>query len=305
MATRRTVAAFIGACLLLAWGQYVTAAQAMREPVHRTAIVSAFQPEWEALKASVENPQEQVIAGTIFITGSIAGKPVVLFLSGISMVNAAMTTQLALDHFTIDRLVFSGVAGAIDPALKIGDVVVPASWSQYLEAVFAREVAQDFELPFFAGRTVPTFGMIFPQPVQIARGTAMPEKVMWFDVDAGLLAVAKRIESTSLTRCTAGKECLRHQPRVVIGGKGVSGQAFVDNAAFREYISTAFMAASVDMETAALAHVAYANKVPFIAFRSLSDLAGGGEGKNEIGTFLQLASDNSAAIVKAFIAALP
>ena len=59
------------------------------------------------------------------------------------------------------------------------------------------------------------------------------------------------------------------------------------------------------MESAAVAQVAYANSIPFIAFRSLSDLAGGGEGENEMGTFMSLASDNSASVVTAFIAALP
>ena len=59
------------------------------------------------------------------------------------------------------------------------------------------------------------------------------------------------------------------------------------------------------METAAVAHVAYANDVPFIAFRSLSDLAGGDPGDNQARTFFQIASDNSAAVVQAFIKALP
>lgn len=45
----------------------------------------------------------------------------------------------------------------------------------------------------------------------------------------------------------------------------------------------------------------YANAVPFVAFRSLSDLAGGGEGANEMVTFLSLAADNSAEVVKAFL----
>jgi adenosylhomocysteine nucleosidase len=58
------------------------------------------------------------------------------------------------------------------------------------------------------------------------------------------------------------------------------------------------------MESAAVAHVAYANRVPFIAFRSLSDLAGGGKGENELGIFFQLAADNAAAIVRAFVRAL-
>jgi adenosylhomocysteine nucleosidase len=92
-------------------------------------------------------------------------------------------------------------------------------------------------------------------------------------------------------------------PRLVVGGNGVSGQAFVDNAAFREYTFRTFQANVLDMETAAMAHVAYANGVPFIAFRSLSDLAGGGEGENEIGTFFKIAADNSARVLLAFLAA--
>ena len=55
------------------------------------------------------------------------------------------------------------------------------------------------------------------------------------------------------------------------------------------------------METAAVAHVAYVNEVPYLAFRSLSDLAGGGPGENELGTFFELASANSAALVMEFL----
>ena len=56
---------------------------------------------------------------------------------------------------------------------------------------------------------------------------------------------------------------------------------------------------------AAIAHVAYSNEKPFIAFRSLSDLAGGDPGENQWATFVQLASGNSAAVVLAFLEALP
>jgi len=59
------------------------------------------------------------------------------------------------------------------------------------------------------------------------------------------------------------------------------------------------------MESAGVAQVTYTNRVPFIAFRSLSDLAGGGDAENEIGTFFQLASDNSSAVVREFLKALP
>ena len=87
------------------------------------------------------------------------------------------------------------------------------------------------------------------------------------------------------------------------GGNGVSGAAFVDNAAFREYAFKTFEASVLDMETAATAQVAYANGVPFIAFRSLSDLAGGGKGDNEIATFFRLAAENSANVLLAYLTA--
>lgn len=58
------------------------------------------------------------------------------------------------------------------------------------------------------------------------------------------------------------------------------------------------------METAAIAMVAYANGVPYIAFRSLSDLAGGGQANsNEIRAFEHLAARNSAAFVLAYLEA--
>ena len=85
----------------------------------------------------------------------------------------------------------------------------------------------------------------------------------------------------------------------------MSGSAFVDNAAFREHTFETFGARVLDMESAAVAHVAYANGVPFLAVRSLSDLAGGGPGENEIGVFFGLAADNAAAVVRALLRALP
>jgi adenosylhomocysteine nucleosidase len=304
MVERLGFARILIAVLLLIFNASANAAETL-DTTSRTAVISAFEPERAALQAMLQNRREYLVNGTSFHTGTIDGKPVVLFLSGISMVNAAMTTQIALDRFTIDRIVFSGIAGGVDPNLRIGDVVVPQAWSQYLEAVFARDKDGAYLLPSFADRPLANFGMIFPQPVQIARDHQEPEKRMWFPVDTQLLAVARGLSATSLKFCTSDKKCLAHKPRIVVGGYGVSGQAFVDNKAFREYARRTFDAEVLDMESAAVAHVAYANKTPFIAFRSLSDLAGGGEGENEMEIFFQLASDNSAAVVKAFLGALP
>ena len=104
-----------------------------------------------------------------------------------------------------------------------------------------------------------------------------------------------------MARCTADGRCLDRSPRIAVGGAGVSGGAFVDNAAFRRWVFETFGARVLDMESAAVAHVAYANDVPFVAVRSLADLAGGGEGANRMEIFLDLAAGNAAAVVKAML----
>lgn len=273
----------------------------------RVAVISAFPAELALLETKVADAHKQSINGVEFTTGTLEGKPVVLFLSGISMVNAAMNAQLALDRFRVSHIVFTGIAGGVNPQLQIGDVVVAQRWAEYLEALFAREVAPGWFQPPSHQTDVklPNFGMIHPRPVGVrSAGHPQEEKKLWFDADPQLMAIARRAApGVTLDRCDVQKHCLERQPRVVVGGQGVSGQAFVDNAAFREYTFGTFDASVLDMETAAVAHVAYANGVPFIAFRSLSDLAGGGEGENQIKTFFKLAADNSARVLLAFFAA--
>ena len=86
---------------------------------------------------------------------------------------------------------------------------------------------------------------------------------------------------------------------------GVSAGVFADNVEWRDYLHDAWGARVLDMESAAVAQVAYANEVPVIVFRSLSDLAGGDAGENRMMAFMALASVNSADVVRAFVAALP
>lgn len=88
---RRIGIALLGVWLLLSVAPFEPLGAAPRDEVRRTAIISAFQPEWLALQANLTDREERVINETVFVTGTIAGKAVVLFLSGISMVNAAMT----------------------------------------------------------------------------------------------------------------------------------------------------------------------------------------------------------------------
>ena len=301
-------AALLALALLQAGcGTVPPAADAVRlDATPRIAVVSAFQPELTLLLGRLEQPRRHTVNGVEFATGNLQGKPVLLFLSGVSMVNAAMTTQLALDRFRVTHLVVSGIAGGVNPGLHVGDVTVAQHWGQYMEVLAAREVAPGrYQAPaWMKDATIPPYGIFHPRSVEV-RSAARPEieRRFWFDVDPALLATARQVQDLPLQRCDPDRRCLTRTPRVVVGGRGVSGPAFVDNAAYREYTFRTFEANVLDMETAAIAQVAYANGVPYIAFRSLSDLAGGGEGENELGTFFRIAADNSARVLLAFLAA--
>jgi len=270
----------------------------------RIAVISAFAPELTVLLPQVQNPVKHRANGVEFTTGTLSGKPVVVFLSGISMTNAAMNTQLALDRFNVSHIVFSGIAGGVNPGLHIGDVTVPAQWGQYMEWLMAREDKPgQYSAPAWmkSELTMPAFGMMHPRPVEV-RSAAGSAKKFWFAADPQMLAVARNLQNVALEHCHAST-CLKQVPKLVVGGNGVSGQAFVDNRAFREYAFKTFEANVLDMETAATAMVAHSNGVPYIAFRSLSDLAGGGEGENEMGTFMGIAAANSARVLQAFLTA--
>lgn len=277
--------------------------------VPRIAIISAFEPELALLRAETRVTATRVVNGRTQWLGTLRGHDVVLSLSGFSMVNAAMTTQALLDRTSVRAIVFSGIAGGVNPSLHVGDVTVPAQWGNYQESVFARETPAGIA----SARTTtafPAFGMMVPQATSVTARAGGPdslERRFWFPADTAALATARvAAHRVTLRRCVeASGPCLSHAPRVVVGGNGVSGPTFVDNARYREWVWSTFQADALDMETAAVAVVAYENRVPYVAFRSLSDLAGGGEGPNEVPLFLRLAAENAAAVVLAYLEALP
>ncbi|MCJ2186735.1 5'-methylthioadenosine/S-adenosylhomocysteine nucleosidase [Novosphingobium beihaiensis] len=281
----------------------------------RTVVMTAYRPEWNALVHAVSDPKEYTLNGGTYLTGTLEGKPVLLMQSGVSMVNAAMNTQLVLDHFAVKRIVFSGIAGGVDPHLSIGDVVVAEDWGQYLEVNFARKAGNGWLSPEPVDPKAPAnWNFMYPRGTRVGNADEAPERHYTFKMDPQLLAVAREIApKVAMERCVPpspqqlpdSELCLHKAPKVVVGGTGVSAGVFADNAQFREYLYAAWHARVLDMESGAVAQVAYANEVPTIIFRSLSDLAGGDKEKNMEDTFEHLASVNSAHVVRAFLAALP
>jgi Phosphorylase superfamily len=79
------------------------------------------------------------------------GHRLILVNTGVGISNTAITTTLLLTQFpSVTRLIGSGVAGDVDPSLRVGDVIVPEKWAMYQHQVFAKEVAPGvYEPPGF------------------------------------------------------------------------------------------------------------------------------------------------------------
>jgi adenosylhomocysteine nucleosidase len=310
----------------------------LSECTARIGIVSAFGQEAAILVGQTRSARTWVINGNRFTTGVLRGEPVVIVLSGVSMVNSAMVTQLMVDHFKVSRLVMSGIAGGVDPSRHVGDVMIPDRWAMPLEVFWNRDgtlpatcgKAADvsclgLKLATVDGKPLPPFDLatpagavptgLFVRENFVMTSANAPGGEFRFDypVDAAMLDVARRI-APELARCgpravkSPGAEpdpalCVKTTPRVVVGGRGVSGTAFLANPQYRAWLFDHLQAQTFEMETAALAHVAYANGIPYIAFRSLSDLAGAEEfNADAVALFSSgLAETNEAAVTLAFL----
>ena len=261
-------------------------------------VMASFPEELAAIEKMMVPDAAKVAKTTVngirFDTAEIAGQRCVFFLTGMSLVNAASSTQLALDRFHPQAAFFTGIAGGVNPAFGPGDVIVPAQWRYHAEAVYFNETAPGkFQLADWYPNRYPNFGMIHPDDVQVIRqGMANYERVPAFPADERLVALAKSV-AAALPPMKAGERVCQ----VSCGGVGVSGTVFCDNAEYRKWVFTTFHADCLDMESAAIAQVCWTNQVPCLIVRGLSDLAGGQAGKNQEEEFLQAAADHSALVL--------
>ena len=268
----------------------------------RVGIVSAFDPELTAIEQAIipkraESKIEEV-NGTRVRLVDLYGKHLYFFLSGMSMVNAALTTQMAVDHFQLDAIIFAGIAGAVDPALHPGDVVVPAYWIHQMESVWSNPDSTksgSYVLPEFYRPKYGHFEMIFPNDVQVVRkGDAKLRQVHAFPADRYLLSCAESAANRVRLVDTQG------EPRsVYIGGNAMSGPVFLDNRDFREFAFRTWKVRLHEMEGTAIAQVGYVDRIPVLIVRGISDLAGGQHGQNSEETYTRLASRNAALVAAA------
>lgn len=271
------------------------------------AICAAYPPELAALHqefgvSEAKGFTRTTINGLTFWRGRYQGRDLVFFRTGVSIVNAAYQLQLALDRFPITTLLFAGVAGGTDPALHVGDVVIPEFWAYHAESAYLNEDGKGgYHRPEYYKARYENFGMIFPSDVTVIREGETDFKTMpKFAADPALLEAARKAVPKLPPLRAAGRKV-----SVSVGGTGVSAAVFLDNAPYREWVYRVWQARCTDMESTALAHVAYANRKPFLIVRGLSDLAGAQKGINPIEANESPVSEIAVKVLKRIVDELP
>lgn len=97
----------------------------------KIAIMGAMPEEIEPLLSHVQNIRKTEYAANIYYEAEYKGKEVVIAYSKIGKVFAALTAAMLIEKFGCDRLLFTGVAGAIDPDLEIGDLIIANGLCQH------------------------------------------------------------------------------------------------------------------------------------------------------------------------------
>lgn len=97
----------------------------------KIAIMGAMPEEIEPILKKVGQYTSQEYAGNTYYEAQYAGVELVIAYSKIGKVFSALTASTMIQKFGAQQLLFSGVAGGINPKLKVGDIVVATKLCQH------------------------------------------------------------------------------------------------------------------------------------------------------------------------------
>jgi adenosylhomocysteine nucleosidase len=203
--------------------------------VNKIGLMGAMTEEIALFSQYISQTTTEELAGITFVLGAWEEIPIVLCKSGVGKVNAATCAQLLIQKYDVDCILFTGVAGAVNPVLEIGDVVISTDCMHHDMDVTALGFGKGI-IPF-ASQSI-------------------------FPANPALVEAAFQ----------AGEQLY---PGKIRRGRVLSGDQFIANRNKVRELQQNFQGDCVEMEGAAVGQVCHMNQVPFVILRSMSDKADG------------------------------
>ena len=232
--------------------------------MNKIGIIGAMELEVAALKDKMEIRNIFSKASMEFLEGTLNGTEVVITRSGVGKTNAALCAQILADLYEVTHIINTGVAGSLNAALDIGDILVSSSalYHDVDATIFGYQLGE-----------VPQLG------------------IREFPADESMQKLAIEV-------------CQEVNPDIhVQTGRVVSGDQFISSKEVKKRLITEFQGDCAEMEGASIAHAAYLNRIPFIIIRAISDKADD-SATMDYPTFEREAAKHSALLVERMLSEL-
>lgn len=224
----------------------------MPTPSLKTGLIFAMEEEQTGIQNHIKDKVIQSLGSRQFLLGTFEGQEVVCVLSGIGKVAAASTASLLINHFKVDQIVLTGVAGACDNDLKPGDIVVAENLLQH--DMDASPLVPRFEVPL-TGKAHFASSPMLNQRLISAIQTFL----------ANDINLAISVENRSFFRL--------HDIQVKHGLIASGDQFISDSQVLGELKRLLPALLAVEMEGAAIAQVCHDFELAFAIVRTISDNA--------------------------------
>lgn len=201
----------------------------------KVGILGAMDLEVSSLCDKLERTIVKSIAGNEYHAGQLNGVSVVVVKCGVGKVNAAVSTQAMIDHFDVDLIINTGVAGSLCNSLNINDIVISTDLVQH---DFDTTNAGESELGLISGFDTVEFS-VYESLYNLAVETG---KNIFNDIN-------------------------------IYKGRIATGDQFISSKESKDKIVKQFGAVCTEMEGCAIAQCCYLNNMPFLVIRSISDKA--------------------------------
>ncbi len=218
----------------------------------KIGIMCAHPNELGAFVDKMEAPHIHEQGMRKFIQGRLYGIDSVVVVSRVGKVAASSTAAHLITQYNVDMIILTGVAGAADESLSMGDCVIASGLIQH--DMDSSPIIPQYHIPFLRIKTFCP-DQFLQERASLAATKFLQEQLKTV-VDADTLADLKVVN-----------------PKVVRGCIASGDKFFADKLELSRLKQKLPETICVEMEGAAVAQVCYEYGIPCAVIRIISDLA--------------------------------